>query len=110
MSAKCQIQTWPESFTCLVGDLAAPHRKNSSVPNNRDSKRKNEGLCRSERHSCEMQNQQRCAEAGKTGNGVRQYRGCRGTTDAAMQDNHDTRVDYGEYRKHAASRRTNSGA
>jgi hypothetical protein len=27
-----------------------------------------------------------------------------------MQDKHDTRVDYGEYRKHTASRRTNSGA
>ena len=97
-----------ESFDDLVGNLVAPYRIDTGIPSNRDAKGENEGHCRSKRHDCQMQRQQRCAESGKARNGARQYGGGRGTADAAMQDEHDTRIDHWEHRKYAASHRANS--
>ena len=98
----------PKSFDHLVGNLVTPYRIDTGIPSNRDGKGENEGHCRSKRHDCEMQRQQRYAESGKAGNGARQYGGCRGTANAAVQDEYDTRIDHWEYRKYAASRRANS--
>src|SRR6516225_8934067 len=99
-----------ESFDDLVGNLVAPYRIDTGIPSNRDAKGENEGHCRSKRHDCEMQRQQCHTESGKAGNGARQYGGCRGTADPAVQDEHDTRIDHWEYRKYAASRRANAEA
>src|SRR5262249_45696997 len=99
-----------ESFDDLAGNLVAPYRIDTGIPSNRDAKGENERLCRAERHCREMQRQQCHSESGKAGNGVRQYGSRCGTADAAMQDEHDARVDHWEHREHAASRRTNAEA
>jgi hypothetical protein len=99
-----------ESFDDLVGDLVAPYRIDAGIPSNRDAKSENEGRCRAERHGRDMQRQQCHTKSGKAGNGARQYGGGRGTTDAAMQDEHDTRINHWEYREYAASRRANAEA
>src|SRR5215467_9902249 len=99
-----------KSFDDAVGDLVAPYRIDTGIPSNRDAKGEHEGRCRAEWHDREMQRQQCHTESGKAGNGVRQYGSRCGTADAAMQDEHDARVDHREHREHTASRRTNSEA
>src|SRR6516165_7763231 len=99
-----------ESFDDFVGNLVAPYRIDTGIPSNQDAEGEHEGRCRAEPHDREMQRQQCHSESGKAGNGARQYGGCRGAADAAMQDEHDTRIDNWEHRKHAAFCRTNSKA
>src|SRR6516164_7280174 len=91
----------------LSKSLAATYCINKGVPNDGNAEGDDEGRAGSKRHCGKMQGEQRHAKSGKSGNGVRQH-GCRGrTANAAMQNEHDARVDDREHSKHAASCRTN---